>query len=94
MRADGAQHGLRRLLAGLQGRGAITQRVTTPEYMCQGWTAAGLIVILSGPASASSVSSLPNDRTENGQVGSRKTSNTRSPCPHSSGSARQDVCVI
>src|SRR5215813_7354695 len=46
------------------------------------------MVIWSSPAWPSRSSSLPNALTENGQVGSRNTSNTRGPWPQTSGSAR------
>src|ERR1700675_2925966 len=48
----------------------------------------------SSPACASRSSSLPNAFTENGQVGSRNTSNTRGPWPQTRGSARHVVCFI
>src|SRR3954468_21000707 len=51
------------------------------------------MVMRSSPACPSSSSSLPNALTENGQVGSRNTSKTRGPLPHTSGSARH-VFVI
>ena len=64
------------------------QRTITPENRCHGCDCKRIFtLILSSPASASSASSLLKVFTENGQVGSRNTSNVRAPWPQTSGCA-------